>query len=85
MTTTLSSKGQIVLPRLARTKLHLSPGAKFTCEVQGDNIILKPQAPKPKRRELVTDEITGLRVTKSNGDECLVTSDIVKAILADFP
>jgi AbrB family looped-hinge helix DNA binding protein len=85
MTTTLSSKGQIVLPRLARTKLHLSPGAKFTCEVQGDHIILKPQAPKPKRRELVTDDISGLKVTKGNGDECLVTSDMVKAILADFP
>ena len=66
MVTTLSSKGQVVLPRLVRAKLNLSPGAKLECEVQGDFIVLKPQAPRSKVHETVDDEISGLRVTKRN-------------------
>jgi AbrB family looped-hinge helix DNA binding protein len=85
MTTTLSSKGQVVLPRLARSKLRLSPGAKLTCEVQGDSIVLKPQSPRISTRELVVDEITGLKVTKRSGTDPLVTSDMVRALMADFP
>lgn len=85
MTTTLSSKGQIVIPRLARAKLHLQPGAKLICEVQGDSIVLKPEAPRRRKTALVIDKVTGLRVTKATTPEAMVTSDMVKALLADFP
>ncbi|MDK3157117.1 AbrB/MazE/SpoVT family DNA-binding domain-containing protein [Kamptonema cortianum] len=85
MTTTLSSKGQVVLPRLVRAKLNLSTGAKLKCEVKGDSIILKPQTPRARAHETVIDEISGLRVTKRNQGDAYVTSDMVKEILADFP
>ena len=85
MTTTLSSKGQVVLPRLVRAKLNLAPGAKLNCEVQGDSIVLKAQSPISRAHETIVDEISGLRVTKRNYGDALVTSDMVKAILADFP
>jgi hypothetical protein len=32
--TTLSSKGQVVLPRLVRSRLHLAPGTWFLREIR---------------------------------------------------
>jgi AbrB family looped-hinge helix DNA binding protein len=85
MTTTLSSKGQVVLPRLVRSKLRLAPGTKMNCEIQGDSIILTPENPVRAEREYVIDSATGLRVTKRTDALEPVTSEMVKAILADFP
>jgi len=45
--TSLSTKGQIVIPRSVRSDLALRPGAKLMVMSDGDNILLKPlQAPK---------------------------------------
>jgi len=45
--TSLSTKGQIVIPRSVRTNLSLRPGAKLMVISDGDNILIKPlQAPK---------------------------------------
>ncbi len=85
MTTTLSSKGQVVLPKLARAKLRLQPGTKLSCEVRGDSIVLKPAAPRPQKTKRVIDGVTGLSVTKRTSKASLVTSDMVKTLLADFP
>ena len=85
MTTTLSSKGQIVLPKLARNKLQLTTGTKFICEVQGDTLVLKPLHPKTKRTEHVTDPVSGLRVTKKTSPKAQVSSETVKALMAEFP
>ena len=85
MTTTLSSKGQVVLPQKVRSRLRLLPGAKFECEIQGDAILLKPQAPRMARTRHVIDEVSGLRVTKRTKTEARVTSDMVRAMLVDFP
>ncbi len=84
-TTTLSSKGQVVLPRLVRSKLQLSPGMKLRCEIQGDSVVLTPEQPIRPDREHVIDELTGLRVTRKSADLEPVTSEMVKAMLADFP
>ncbi len=42
---TLSSKNQIVIPKLARKKLSIGPGDQLILNVEKDNLILKP---KPK-------------------------------------
>lgn len=84
-TTTLSSKGQVVLPRLVRSKLHLAPGTKFVCEIHGDSVILTPEHPRRFVREYVTDPQTGLRVTKAIDDSEPVTTEMIKALLEDYP
>ena len=84
MTTTLSSKGQIVLPRNVRARLRLGSGSKFECTVVEDSIILKPILSRPIKAERVIDEVSGLMVTKRTKTET-VTSDTIKAFLADFP
>lgn len=85
ITTTLSSKGQVVLPRLVRSKLHLAPGTKLLCEIQGDSVILTPEHPRHFEKEYVTDPQTGLRVTKSFVDTEPVTSEMIKTLLEDYP
>jgi len=40
--TTMSSKGQIAIPKEVRDVLHIETGDRFTIEVSGNNIVLKP-------------------------------------------
>ncbi|MBI2814259.1 MAG: AbrB/MazE/SpoVT family DNA-binding domain-containing protein [Opitutae bacterium] len=44
MQTTLSSKGQLVLPSAARRKLHLSQGERLSVEFREGGIFLRPLA-----------------------------------------
>ena len=85
MITTLSSKGQVVLPRVARAKLQLLPGTKFECTIHGDSIVLTPQNIRKSSPELITDELTGLTVTQSPSAIGVVTSELVRDLLIDFP
>jgi AbrB family looped-hinge helix DNA binding protein len=84
MTTKLSSKGQVVLPKQARMRLQLRPGVKFVCKVQGNSIVLTPERPVLEQPRLVDDARSGLRITKSPpGTE--VTSEDVRAAMLEFP
>lgn len=40
--TSLSTKGQLIIPKRIREALGLRPGAKFIIELEGDMVILKP-------------------------------------------
>lgn len=84
MTTKLSSKGQVVLPKQARLRLNLRPGARFLCKVQGSSIVLTPEQPVSDRPRLVTEPRSGLCITKSPA-QTRVSSEEVRAALADFP
>jgi len=48
-TTTLSSKGQVVIPEEIRTRLGLKPGARFVVLGDRDVVILKVLEPPDKR------------------------------------
>lgn len=85
METTLSTKGQIVLPRAIRQKLALRPGTKFTSRVVNGTVILTPQTPSPGRARLVRDAHTGLTVTQGAANGPVVTNESIRALLADFP
>ena len=84
MTAKLSSKGQVVLPKQARMRLHLRAGMKFVCKVQGQSIVLTPEHPVSSRPRLIEDAKSGLRITKSPA-EMRVTSEDVRTALLDFP
>ena len=51
--TTISSKGQFVLPKAIRDKMQIIPGAKLMIFSDGINILLKP-IPKPDISEFQT-------------------------------
>ncbi|MDZ4789089.1 MAG: AbrB/MazE/SpoVT family DNA-binding domain-containing protein [Blastochloris sp.] len=84
MVTTLSSKGQIVLPKQIRSRLHLRIGTTFTCTVRGDSIVLVSQEAGIKLPRLVKDPRTGLILTKSSENRKVTSADVRQA-LAEFP
>ena len=73
------------MPRLVRTKLHLTPGTRLVCEIQGDSVVLRPEHPRRLIREYVTDPRTGLRVRKAPDKSEPVTTEMIKALLEDYP
>ena len=85
MTTTLSSKGQVVLPAIARRRLGLKPGTKIACRVQGNQIVLTPTGQKLTRARFVRSKLTGMIVTAGPKEAPTVTSEQVRALLADIP
>lgn len=53
----MSSKGQIVLPKKIRKSMDLQEGTKFIVITDGDNILLKPvQEPSIKEFDAVMSE-----------------------------
>lgn len=42
MNATLTSKGQLTLPKVARDALKLTAGTQFSLEIVGDNLVLTP-------------------------------------------
>ena len=84
MTTKLSSKGQVVLPKQARLGLRLRPGVKLVCKIKGGSLVLTPEHPAGELPRLIQDPKSGLRITKSPAGT-QVTSQDVRAALLDFP
>ena len=41
LTTTVSTKGQVILPKTIREQLHWSPGTRLTVEHTADGVLLK--------------------------------------------
>lgn len=44
-TTTMSAKGQVVIPAEIRSRLGLEPGTKFVAVAEGDVVVFKVLAP----------------------------------------
>ena len=85
MTTTLSTKGQVVLPHAARRKLGLQPGARFVCAVRDGGIFLKPEARPAAKVKIGKNKLTGLPVLTAPAGTAPLTSAAVRGLLADFP
>ena len=74
--TSLSTKGQIVIPKEIRKNLGLKPGTKLIVIQEKDNILLKPIKP-PKKEQFEKLISFGDKVRDSLN---LKESDIEKAI-----
>lgn len=61
MRTTLSSKGQLVLPAEVRRQLRLAKGERLSIEVRGDSVVLRPVA-QPRLYKTVRHPRSGLPV-----------------------
>lgn len=58
-TTTLSSRGQVVLPQQVRERLKLGEGDKFLVIAEGDTVLLK--AIKPVSKDIFENMLTATR------------------------
>jgi len=79
MTTTLSSKGQVVIPLEIRNRLGLPAGAVISCEVVDGKIILDPD---PHRAEAVLTNESGRPVLVAPPGAPEMTPELVKEILS---
>lgn len=78
MTTTLSSKGQVVIPLEIRKRLGLPAGAVISCEVVDGKIILDP---KGCRDEASISEESGRPVLVAPPGAPEMSPELVKEIL----
>jgi len=67
-TTTLTSKGQLVIPKLIRDALHLKSGTGLAVSTDGQRIVLEPIS--AKRRHL-GDWLPALQVHRKVGKKAL--------------
>ena len=81
ITTTLSTKGQLVIPNRFRKALHLQPGDRISFAIEGEKLVM--QCHQPKQAKLV--EKNGRKVLVAPPGAPPMTPDVVKALLADFP
>lgn len=84
MTTTLSTKGQVVLPKATRRKLGLLAGTRFDCKVRDGTIVLTPESRPRARPQLGRNPRTGLPVLVAPKGAAPLTSARVRDLLADF-
>jgi len=85
MQTKVSTKGQIVLPGPLRRRLGIRPGDTLDIAVEKDRIVMTtPKRPRSKAR-IIKDPITGFPVIDVGPDAPILTSEMVKELLKDFP
>jgi AbrB family looped-hinge helix DNA binding protein len=85
MQTRVSTKGQIVLPVPLRRKLGIRAGDPLDISIEKDHIVLK-QACKPKyEARIVEDPVTGFIALDLGPDAPILTSEMVRELLVDFP
>jgi AbrB family looped-hinge helix DNA binding protein len=85
MQTKVSTKGQIVLPGPLRRKLDIRAGDSLDVSVEQGRIVLT-QASKPKYdARMVQDPVTGFISIDMGPDAPVLTSEMVRELLTDFP
>lgn len=80
MTTTHSSKGQIVIPLEIRKKLGLSAGAVISCALEDGRIVLDPRGTAPPARLVSVADCLALEAPKGAPE---MTPQRVKEILSE--
>lgn len=85
MRTTVSTKGQVVVPSRIRRKLGLQAGDLLEARVEGQTIVLTPRKSRSRKVRVVRDPLTGLPVLTAGPEASKLTGVEVREILADFP
>jgi AbrB family looped-hinge helix DNA binding protein len=87
MQTKVSTKGQIVIPGPLRRRLDIRAGDSLDISVEKDRIVMT--APKRSRKRfkarIIKDPITGFPVIDAGPDAPILTSEMVRELLKDFP
>jgi AbrB family looped-hinge helix DNA binding protein len=85
MQTRVSTKGQVVLPAQIRRRLGIRPGDPLDIAIEQDRIVLTPPRKAKYEARIIDDPITGLPVIDVGPDSPVLTSEMVRELLVDFP
>jgi AbrB family looped-hinge helix DNA binding protein len=85
MQTRVSTKGQIVLPAPIRRRLGIRAGDPLDIAVEQDRIVLSAPHKAAYEARIIDDPITGFPVIDVGPDAPVLTSEMVRELLTDFP
>ena len=85
MKTKVSTKGQVVIPEPLRRRLGVRAGDALDIRVEDGRIVLIPKLPKARKARIVYDPESGLPALDAGPDAPVLTNEMVKELLADFP
>jgi AbrB family looped-hinge helix DNA binding protein len=85
MKTKVSTKGQVVLPGPVRRKLGIRAGDSLEIAVENDRIVLTAPTRSHFSPRIVEDPITGFPVIDAGPNAPVLTSEMVRELLKDFP
>jgi AbrB family looped-hinge helix DNA binding protein len=85
MQTRVSTKGQVVLPAPLRRRLGLRAGDPLEISVEKDRIVLTQASKQKYEARIVKDPVTGFIAIDMGPDAPILTNEMVKELLADFP
>ena len=85
MQTKVSTKGQVVIPSPLRRKLGIREGDPLDAEIEAGRIVLTPRKKRAFKAKIIKDPITGLPVLYAGPDAPVLTSEMVRDLLSDFP
>jgi AbrB family looped-hinge helix DNA binding protein len=81
MQTTVSTKGQVVLPGPLRRKLGIQAGDAMDVIVEAGPIVLMPHKKKMRKGKIVSDPVTGLPVLSAGKNAPALSSREVAKML----
>jgi AbrB family looped-hinge helix DNA binding protein len=85
MRTRVSTKGQVVLPEPIRRRLGIRAGDSLDASIEDGRIVLVPQCKVRHESKIIKDPITGFPALDLGPDAPMLTSEMVREMLADFP
>lgn len=87
MQTKVSTQGKVLLPGAIRRQLGIKAGDELHADIQNGNIVLTPErkGKSSRKAKVVTSPITGLPVLDAGKDAPVLTSEMVRDLLSDFP
>jgi AbrB family looped-hinge helix DNA binding protein len=85
MQTTVSTKGQVVLPGPLRRSLGIRAGDRLDVSVESDKIVLTPRRKRTRKARIVKDPVTGFSVIDAGPGAPILTHKQIREMLADFP
>lgn len=85
MTTTVSTKGQVVIPQSVRHKLGIRPGDRLSTRIVDGSLVLRPVGRPRGRARIIISPISGLPAIEPPEGAPQLTTEQVRALLADFP
>ena len=85
MQTTVSTKGQVVLPGPLRRRLDIRAGDPLDANIEDGRIVLTPRRKRGRQVKIIRDPITGLAVLSAGANAPTLTSKEVEEILSNFP
>ncbi len=85
MQTKVSTKGQIVIPGPLRRRLGIRAGDPLEAEIDAGRIVLTPRKKPTFEARIIEDPVTGFPVLYAGPDAPVLTSEMIRELLVDFP